>query len=61
MWLEIGQGFADGLCIRDVGLNELIARVGGCRFERTKHACIGQLVVNQDLMVRVVDQPTNKS
>ena len=58
--LELPQSLGHGLGVADVGLDKGIAVAGRHRLQRAEHARVGQLVIDQDLMVRMLDQPPHQ-
>ncbi|MDT4871067.1 hypothetical protein FQZ97_1061770 [compost metagenome] len=59
--LEAGQRRADGLAVGDIGLEELVARIGRDGSQGFEVAGIGQLVEVEHLMPGFGQQMANKS
>ncbi|MNP12715.1 hypothetical protein D3C76_1049640 [compost metagenome] len=60
MGLEARQCGTDRLAFGDIGLEELVARVAGCRCQGFEVAGVGQFVEVENLMLGVVQQMANE-
>lgn len=58
--LEALEQRADGGLVDDIGLDELVAGVGGDTRQRLQVACVGQLVEVEHLVFGVADQVANQ-